>query len=136
MRPKGNQKELERRRKRAVVLLKTCGIRETARRVYSSPSSVVRWRNAFKAKGYKGLTSKKPPSRPCKLTKKQLQKLQDILSRQMKTNRGKTKRMSLKRIAEIIRTHFGIVYRPSGVWYILHRLGWNQGITITKEKQR
>jgi transposase len=125
MRPKGSQKELERRRKRAVILLKTWGIRETARRVYSSPSSVVRWRNAFKTKGYKGLTSKKPPSRPCKLTKKQLQKLRDILSRQAKTDRNRTKRMSLKRVAEIIRMHFGIHYQPSGVWYILHRLDWN-----------
>jgi transposase len=123
MRPKGSQKVLEKRRKQAVILLKTCGIRETARRVHASPSSVVRWRNAFKEKGYKGLTSKKPPSRPCKLTKKQLQRLQDILLKQAETDGSRTKQVSLRETVRIIRRHFGIRYQLSGVWYILRRLG-------------
>jgi len=42
MRPKGNAKELEARRRRAIALLKKgWGVRETAREVGSSPSSVV-----------------------------------------------------------------------------------------------
>jgi len=44
MRPIGTQKQLEQRRKRAVELLKDGhGIREVARMVGVSPSSVVRW---------------------------------------------------------------------------------------------
>ncbi len=124
MRPIGTQKQLEERRKQAIELLKSCGIRETARRVYSSPSSVVRWRNAYKRYGPKALDSKIPPSRPCRLTQKQLQKLQIILVKRVNPN-NEIQLLSLRDIARIIRRHFGIKYQPSSIWYILLRLGWN-----------
>ncbi len=68
MRPKGTAKglqkgdfrrELQRRRERAIALLKDgYGIREVAGMVGSSGSSVVRWRDAHKKGGDKALEPK------------------------------------------------------------------------------
>ncbi|MBU1259658.1 MAG: winged helix-turn-helix domain-containing protein, partial [Planctomycetes bacterium] len=117
---------LEERRKQAIELLiiKRCGVRETARRVYASPSSVIRWRNAYQQYGQKALDSKTPSSRPCRLTQKQLQKLQVVLLKKINADNNKTLFRSLREIAQIIRKRFGIRYQPSSIWYILSRLGW------------
>jgi transposase len=126
MRPIGTQKQLEQRRKRAVELLNGgLGIRETARQVGASPSSVVRWRDAYKKGGCEALTSKPPPHRPCRLTDKQLQLFQKILLKGATASEYKTELWTLKRIAAVMRKHFGVDYQLSGVWYILTRLGWS-----------
>jgi len=126
MRPIGTQKQLEQRRKRAIQLLNNgLGIRETARQVGSSPSSVVRWRDAYKKSGPKALDSKPPPHRPCRLSEKQLAKLQKLLLKGARANGYKTELWTLKRIAQIIRKHFGVHYQLSGIWYILSRLKWS-----------
>jgi len=33
---------------------------------------------------------------------------------------------TLKRIAEVIEKHFGVCYDPSGVWHMLHGIGWSR----------
>jgi transposase len=59
MRPKGTAEELERRRRRAVVLLNLGhGVRETARLVGASPGAVVAWRKAYEQHGDSGLRAK------------------------------------------------------------------------------
>jgi len=126
MRPTGTQKQLEHRRIRAVKLLQDGhGIRQTARMVGASPSSVVRWRDAYKKGRQKALASKPPPSRPCRLSKKQLSKLQMLLLKGPKANGYRTDLWTLRRIAQIIKKHFGQSYQPSGVWYMLGRIGWS-----------
>jgi transposase len=126
MRPIGTQKQLEQRRIRAVKLLQDGhGIRETARMLGASPSSVVRWRDAHKKGGRQALASKLPPSRPCKLSEKQLLKLQKLLLKGPKANGYKTDLWTLRRIAALIRKHFGINYHIAHVWRILRKLGWS-----------
>jgi len=126
MRPTGTQKQLEHRRIRAVKLLQDGhGIRETARMAGASPSSVVRWRDAYKKGGQQALASKPPPSRPCKLSDKQLLKLEKILLKGPKANGYKTELWTLQRIAKLIRKHFGINYHIAHVWRILRKLGWS-----------
>jgi transposase len=126
MRPIGTQKQLEQRRIRAVKLLREGhGIRETARMVGASPSSVVRWRDAYKKGGKQALASKRPPSRPCRLSKKQLAKLEKLFLKGPRANGYKTDLWTLRRIAKVIQKHFGQSYQPSGIWYILLRMGWS-----------
>ena len=126
MRPIGTQKQLEQRRFRAVKLLEGGhGVCETARMVGASPSSVVRWRDAYKKGGQQALKSKPPPSRPCKLSQKQLAKLQKLLLKGPKANGYKTDLWTLRRIAELIRKHFGVNYHVAHVWRILRKLGWS-----------
>jgi transposase len=127
MRPLGTQKQLEERRKKAIDLLSqpNCGIRETARRVHASPSSVVRWRNAYKKYGEKALQSKKPPSRPCRLTQKQLQRLQISLLKITNNDQNKLLLLSLPEISQLIQRRFWVRYQPSSIWYMLLRMGWS-----------
>jgi transposase len=126
MRPIGTQKQLEQRRIRAVKLLQDgYGIRETARMVGASPSSVFRWKDAYQKDGQQALRSKPPPSRPCKLSQGQLSKLQKLLLKGPKANGYKTDLWTLRRISQLIQKHFGQSYQLSGVWYVLSRMGWS-----------
>jgi transposase len=126
MRPTGTQKQLEQRRIRAMELLQDGhGIRQIARMVGASPSSVVRWRDAYKEGGQKALASKPPPSRPCKLSEKQLLKLQNLLLKGPKANGYKTDLWTLQRIAKLIHRHFGINYHIAHVWQLLRKMGWS-----------
>lgn len=126
MRPIGTQKQLEQRRIHAVKLLQDGhGIRQTARMIGASPSSVVRWRDAHKKGGQKALASKPPPSRPPKLSDKQLLKLQKLLLKGPKASGYKTDLWTLQRIAKLIHKHFGINYHISHVWRLLQKMGWS-----------
>jgi transposase len=126
MRPTGTQKQLEKRRIHAINLLQNGhGIRQTARMVGASPSSVVRWQDAYKKGGQKALASKPPPSRPCKLSNEQFAKLQGLLLKGPQAYCYKTNLWTLRRIAQLIKKHFGQSYQPSGVWYVLCRMGWS-----------
>ncbi len=56
MRPKGGAEVLETRRVRAMELLKKgLSLHEVARRLGCAPSSVMRWRDAVRRQGKKGL---------------------------------------------------------------------------------
>ena len=59
MRPHGSPKALERRRRRAVALLKQkLSLHEIARRIGCHPSSVLRWRNALRAASPKSVRTR------------------------------------------------------------------------------
>ena len=126
MRPKGKVKELQRRRQRAIALLKDgYGIREVARMVGSSGSSVVRWRDAYEKGGAKALEPKPTPGRPRKLSDKQRQKLSRLLDKGPTAFGYKTNLWTLERIAAVIRKKFRVCYHPSGVWRILRQMGYS-----------
>ncbi|MHC4536994.1 MAG: IS630 family transposase [Planctomycetota bacterium] len=126
MRPKGTIKELQRRRQRAIALLKDgYGIRKVARMVGSSGSSVVRWRNAHKKGGAKALEPKPIPGRPKKLSDKQRQKLDRLLNKGPTAFGYKTSLWTLERIAAVIRKKFRVCYHPSQVWRILTQMGYS-----------
>jgi transposase len=36
-----------------------------------------------------------------------------------------TDHWTLERIVQVIFARFGLRYQPSGVWYLLHRMGWS-----------
>ena len=76
MRPKGDPAVLEARRRRAVALLQRGhGIREVARQVGASPSSVVRWKEVVEKGGTEALVARPNPGRPSRLSALQKQKL-------------------------------------------------------------
>src|SRR3989441_12247249 len=82
MRPQGSPEELERRRRRAVDLLKAgASITEVARRLGCSHSSVILWRDAVRRGGPTALTAQPAPGRPPKLTPRQKAKLPPLLLR-------------------------------------------------------
>jgi transposase len=126
MRPTGTAEELERRRRRAVALLdKGHGVREVARMVAASPAAVTRWRQAYEKRGEAGLCAKPHPGRTPKLSLKQRRKLARLLKQGPRKHGYRTELWTLKRVAEVIRKHFGVRYDPSGVWHVLRGMDWS-----------
>jgi transposase len=126
MRPRGTAKQLEERRRRAIQLLNEgMSPSEVARAVKSSTSSVWRWRDAYRAKGWRGLRPRPIPGRPSKLSSSQKEKLIEVLTRGPAAAGYRTELWTLERVAQVIQRRFGVDYDPSAVWHILRKLGWS-----------
>ena len=100
-------------------------MKEVARRVGVSTTSVCRWKQRMAAGGMKALGAKPVPGRPRKLTEAQARRLLQLLARGAKAHGYPDDRWTLKRIAELIRREFGIQYHPNHVWRLLRRCGWD-----------
>ena len=137
MRPYGSPQQLERRRKRAVGLLdKGLSLREVARRVGASPSSVSEWRDAYEAEGESGLAAKPVPGRPRKLDPAHYPSLWEILLDGASAYAYPNDLWTLERIATVIRREFGVKYHPSHVWKILRGAGWSCQVPERRAIQR
>ncbi|HQF64171.1 MAG TPA: helix-turn-helix domain-containing protein [Anaerolineaceae bacterium] len=80
MRPKGSARELEIRREIAASMLERgMGIREVARIVKASPSTVFVWKQVLAEQGREGLKSKPPKPPACRISTEQKEKLVEIL---------------------------------------------------------
>ena len=137
MRPYGTSQQLEKRRHRAIALLKVGkNLSTVANAVGSSASSVFRWWQAYRLSGRKGLQSKPTPGRPPKLTASQKKKLVKILLKGALNAGYKTELWTLQRIAQVIEQHFGVHYHPGHVWKLLIDLGWSCQTPERRARQR
>lgn len=126
MRPPGSAEALEVRRKIAIRLLEQGnGVRQAARLVGASPSSVLRWKQAFQKEGEQALRSKPHPGRKPKLSSKQKEELEHILLQGAKQAGFDSDLWTLRRISEVIHRRFGVRYHPSHVWKLLKQMGWS-----------
>ena len=126
MRPFGSPKTLERRRRKAVALLEEgLSFHEIARRVGCHASSVMRWKRALAKAGSKGLEPKPASGRPCKLTKRQKQRLVGYLAKGAMAQGYRTDLWTTQRIAELIERRLGVRYHRDHVGRLLHQLGWS-----------
>ena len=125
MRPKGSARELEIRRQIAANLLESGkGIRETARLVEASPSTVLGWKRVLDKEGREGLKPKPPKYREARLSADQKEELKAILLKGARAEGYETELWTLGRIAEVIKRHFREEYHPGHVWKIMRGLGW------------
>jgi transposase len=127
MRPHGTQTELEKRRRRAIQLLKKgkTSLSAIARWLGASKSSVSRWVQAYQEKGSKGLKSKTIPGRPPKLLPEQKEKLNQLLLAGPLACGYRTDLWTLRRVAQTIQKNFGVQYHPNHVWRLLLAMGWS-----------
>lgn len=126
MRPKGSPAELERRRRRALVLLgEGLSLHEVARRVGCHASSVMRWRDAAERGGAEALKPKHAPGRPPKLNRKQKKRLERYLLRGPLAHGYRTDLWTTQRIADLIEVKFGVRYHRDHVGRLMHGLGWS-----------
>lgn len=126
MRPSGSPVQLERRRRRAIRLLaQGMTFAAVAKRIGSSISSLVRWRQAFRQKGESGLNRKQAPGRPPKLSLSQKRQLVDLLLEGPLALGYSTNLWTTRRVAEVIQRFFGIHYHPNHIWRVLRQLGWS-----------
>ncbi len=126
MRPQGTADELERRRRRAVKLLREgLGVCEVARMVGASPGSVTTWRQRYDRGGPAALASKPHPGPAPKLDDDQVTVLLTLLARGAVAHGYANDLWTLDRVAALIRRTFGVAYDPSGVWHLLRRHKWS-----------
>jgi transposase len=125
MRPKGSARELEIRREIAANMLESGkGIREVARMVKASPSTVFGWKQVLEEKGREGLKPKPPTTPKKRLGAEQTDKLKEVLLKGARAAGYPTELWTLKRISEVIEKEFQVKYHPGHVWKVLKGMGW------------
>lgn len=126
MRPSGTPQELERRRLRAVSLLREgYAPVEVARRVGVDRRSVRRWRASFERAGKAGVAARPAPGRPPKLTLAEKQRLERWLLRGARACGFPTDLWTCPRVAAWIRRRFGVSYHVDHIGRLLRGLGWS-----------
>lgn len=126
MRPLGSPKELERRRMRAIALLKE-GVPpvEVARRVGVDRRSVRRWKAAHRAEGDDALKAKPASGRRPSLDAKTQRRLERLLLKGAQAAGFPTDLWTCPRVAQTIQKSFGVRYHVDHIGRLLHRLGWS-----------
>jgi putative transposase len=110
--------------------------REVAARFRVTRMSANRWRRALAAGGRPALASKGPGGAHCKLTNAQLAELQDLLDAGPAAWGWTDQCWTLPRIAELVRTRFGVAYTLPGLDLLLHRLGWSVQVPARQAAER
>ena len=125
MRPIGDGKRLERRRQRAIALLKEGRAPvEVARLVGVDRRSVRRWQAAYRRQGAGGLAARPVPGRPSKLSARQRAQLEVVLLRGARASGFESDLWTCPRIAQVIGRRFGIGYHVDHIGRLLRSLGW------------
>lgn len=137
MRPFGSPKLLERRRYKAIELLRVgLTMSEVARRLNTTVTSVFRWKSEHEHSGDEALASKPVSGRPRKLDDGECHRLLAILLKGALSYGFPNDLWTLKRIARVVRKEFGVEYHPGHVWKLMRRLGWSCQVPERKPVQR
>lgn len=126
MRTKGSATELEARRRRAAEYFQERKpLREIARRVRASLSSVKRWKSAWQTGGVDALAAKPHPPRATKLSTVQKRQLVELLLAGPRAAGFRTDLWTCARVAALVRKRFRVKYHPDHLGRILHDLGFS-----------
>jgi transposase len=118
-RPIGTPAELERRRRRAVELMDQGESAATIARILGvARPSLYRWRQQARS-APAGLAAKPHPGPTPRLDDDQLQRLEDLLLDGATAHGWPNQLWTAKRVAEVIRRHFGVSYHPEHVRKVL-----------------
>lgn len=125
-RPKGSADLLQDRRRRALALLDAgYSLNEVGRRVGCAAVSVMRWRNARRRKGDGVFEVRFSPGRPWKLGQRERKRLVRLLLKGPTAQGYRTNLWTTARIAELIRSNFGVEYHRDHIGRLMHSLGWS-----------
>ena len=126
MRPPGSPQDLERRRLRAIELLKEDHPPvEVAHIVGCDRRSVRRWNAAFRKGGGEGIKARPTPGRPSRLDEKARWRLEKALLKGAKAAGFPTDLWTCPRVAQLIKDRFGPRYHVDHIGRLLHALGWS-----------
>jgi putative transposase len=128
---------MEQRRFEAAQLLKQ-GVwpAEIARRLGVSRQSVHRWQQSLAQEGRRGLRQAGRAGRRPKLTPADLQWLTRALTAGPEAHGYAMGLWTLKRVAQLIETQYGVRYSQPRVWQILRALGWSCQRPTGQARQR
>ena len=126
MRPTGSPRELERRRFRALELMRQgYAPVDVARQLGVDRRSVRRWQASFRRGGARGLKARPAPGRPPRLQPPQKRQLERALLRGAQALGFASNLWTCPRVAELIHRRFGVRYHVDHVSRLLHGLGWS-----------
>jgi transposase len=126
MRPPGSPQDLERRRLRAIELLKEDHPPvEVAHIVGCDRRSVRRWNAAFRKGGGEGIKARPIPGRPSRLDEKARRRLERDLLKGAEAAGFETDLWTCPRVAQLIKDRFGLHYHVDHIGRLLHALGWS-----------
>jgi len=136
MRPKGTAAELERRRRRAVALVKGGESPSVVARILGvTRSSLRRWRRL--AREPSGLAAKPAWGPKPRLTERQLATLEALLKQGAVVHGWPNHLWTCKRVAVLIERHFGVRYHPAHVYRLLvRRLHWTSQKPQKRARER
>ena len=118
--------ERERRRLQAMALLEQGWSQaEVAERFGVTQGAVSQWKKAYQRDGPAGVKARPHPGPKPKLSAKQREQLAALLLKGAEAHGYRTGLWTLSRVAEVIQKRFGVSYDISGVWHVLHKLGWS-----------
>ena len=109
---------------------------EVAARFRVSRMSANRWRRALAAGGRPALASKGAAGAHCRLSRAQLDQLQVLLEVGPAAWGWADQCWTLPRIAEVVRTRFGVEYTLPGLDLLLRRLGWSVQVPARQAAER
>src|SRR3954451_7789681 len=109
---------------------------EVATRFRVTRMSVNRWRHALAAGGRPALTSTGAGGARCRLSPAQLDELQLLLDAGPAAWGWADQCWTLPRIAEVVRTRFGVAYTLAGLDLLLHRLGGSVQVPARQATER
>jgi transposase len=137
MRPIGTSQELERRRRRAVELVKQGeSPDDVAHFLGCGRSSVYTWLK-WERQAPEKLAARPQPGRPPRLDARQHRRLERLLLQGAKAHGWRTELWTAERVAVLIERHFGVRFHPEHVRKILkHQLGWTSQKPQRKAKER
>jgi transposase len=110
--------------------------REVAARFRVTRMSANRWRRALAAGGRPALTSRGAGGVRCRLSPAQLDELQVLLDAGPGVWGWADQCWTLSRIAEVVRTRFGVDYTLPGLDLLLHRTGWSVQVPARRAAER
>lgn len=126
MRPSGSPGELERRRVRAIELLRRGHAPvEVAHMVGADRRSVRRWNAAYRKKGVAALKAKPASGRPLLLDTKARRQMERVLLKGAAAAGFPTDLWTCPRVAQVIQSRFGVTYHVDHIGRLLHGLGWS-----------
>jgi transposase len=137
MRPQGSPAELEQRRRRAIeLLLRDIPVHVVAERLGVDRRSVRRWKRAHRRQGHAGLRARPASGRPPKLSAAQRDRLARLVMAGPEAAGYHTGLWTCRRIVDLIRHQFKVVYHPDHVGRLLRTCGFSPQRPQPRAKER
>jgi transposase len=128
---------LERRRMRAIRLFEQGETQAAvARRLGVSRTTAMRWAQAWDAEGRDGLRAAGRAGRKPRLSRDQLEEVEQALLQGPLAFGYRTELWTLPRVAGLIHRLSGVRYHPGHVWRVMRQLGWSLQKPTTRAQER
>jgi transposase len=110
--------------------------RQIAEALGSAEAPVSQWMQRARLGGLRALRHRPSPGAPCRLSADQLAQLPALLRRGPAAYGFRGEIWTRKRVAEVIRLEFGVVYHPTHVGRLLKVLCWSSQKPMRRARQR